>query len=127
MRIPMATKYLLGLVLSLALSTAFADVQPIDSALGCKSNPAVVGNCFTVTGDVLVYNGSPTVRILPKGSKHLLGVIPSENEIMPIELKQQIGLVRHVSAVMEVCPFTLPKPYNMQLVCVESARKIKVQ
>jgi hypothetical protein len=123
----MATKYLLGLVLSLALSTAFAGVQSIDPALGCKNNPAVVGNCFTVTGDVLVYNGSPTVRILPKGSKHLLGVIPSENEIMPNELKQQIGLTRRVSAVMEICPFTLPKPHNMQLVCVESAKEIEVE
>jgi hypothetical protein len=123
----MATKYLLGLVLSLVLSTAFAGVHSIDPALGCKGNPAIVGDCFIVTGDVLVYNGSPTVRILPKGGKHLLGVIPSENEIMPNELKQQIGLTRRVSAVMEVCPFTLPKLYNMQLVCIESAREFKAQ
>lgn len=113
----MGIKHLLGLFLLGVMPITLASAQPIDPDLGCKNNPALVGSCFTVVGDILVYNGSPAIRILPKDTKHLLGVIPSENEIMPADLKAQVSLTQKVSAIMEVCPFSLPKPNTMQLVC----------
>ena len=90
-------------------------------------NPAVVGKCFAVTGRISVYNGSPSVRIYPKGSKRLLGVLPSENEIMPSDLRAQITPDQDVFSDMVVCPFSKQKMGHMQYVCIESAKNIKVR
>jgi hypothetical protein len=101
--------------------------MPIDSAKGCKANPAVVDKCFSVAGQVSVYNGTPAVRIAPNGGKRLLGVLPSENEIMPAQLKERISPDRGVFAEMEVCPFSKRKPGHMQFVCVESAKNVTME
>jgi hypothetical protein len=123
----MATRLLTlaGLAGCLVVLPALADETPIDPALGCAKNPAVIGACFAVKGRIAVYNGSPSVRIHPYGTKRLLGVVPSEEEIMPAELKSAIGLDRDAVADMQVCPFTKLMPGKMQLVCIESAKNIR--
>jgi hypothetical protein len=73
---------------------------------------------------VSVYNGTPAVRIAAKGTKRLLGVLPSENEIMPAAMKEQISPDRRVFAEMEVCPLSKRKRGQMQFVCVESAKNV---
>jgi hypothetical protein len=124
----MATKVitLLASLIGCCLSPlACAEQTPIDPALGCAKNPAVVGKCFPVKGRIGVYNGSPSVRIHPNGSKRQLGVVPSEQEIMPDELKRAIGIDADALAAMQVCPFTKREAGRMQLVCVESAENIR--
>ncbi len=127
MRTHMETRLATVMALCALATVATASEGPIDPSKGCRTNPAVVGQCFSVNGRVSVYNGSPSIRIAPKGTKRLLGVVPSENEIMPSPLKEAIGLDRDAFAEMEVCPMTKSKPGHMQLVCVESARNIASQ
>jgi hypothetical protein len=97
----------------------------IDPAQGCARNPAVIGPCFTVEGRVRVYDGSPTVRIRPKASRRLLGVLPSGQEIMPNDLRQAISPETDILAQLTVCPFTRRETASMQFVCIESARNIR--
>jgi hypothetical protein len=97
----------------------------IDPSLGCANNPAVVGACFAIKGRVRVYDGSPSVRVWPKGSHRLLGVLPSEREIMPDDLKKAISPGTDAFAQMTVCPFTPQETGKMQFVCIESAHDIR--
>jgi len=84
-----------------------------------------IPQCFFLEGRVSVYNGTPSIRIAPKGTKRLLGVIPPEDEIMPSNLKDAVGLDRDAFAEMEVCPMSESKRGHMQFVCVESAQHIE--
>jgi len=122
----MATKRtaLTGLFLLGLLATP-ARSSEIDPSLGCAKNPAVVGTCFAINGRVRVYDGSPSVRVRPKGSHRLLGVLPSEQEIMPNDLKKAIAPGTDAFAQMTVCPFTSHETGMMQFVCIESARDIR--
>lgn len=122
----MRIRYLLGCIFLATASMLGAGNAAIDPSKGCKSNPLVVDKCFMVKGNIMAYNGSPTIRIMPQGSKKLLGVLPSENEIMPSGLKSQINFNQSVFAVMEACPFSKFKPDNMQYVCIESAKNIQI-
>ncbi len=126
MRIPMDVS-VVGLVGLLGISSLVtADGVPVDPAKGCKTNPALVGECFSVRARVSVYSGTPAVRIAPVNSKRLLGVIPSENEIMPSMLKAQLSPDQDVYADLLVCPFSKQAPKQMQFVCIESAENVKV-
>ena len=97
----------------------------VSPSQSCKSDPDLVGACFTVRGRLSAWNGSPTWRISLPGSKHLLGVtstyLPgSVGEILP----NPVGKVDwdvETYANFEVCPFSRPKPGTMQFVCIESA------
>ena len=40
----------------------------------CKGNPALVGQCFTIHGRLRAYNGNPTFRIWPIGTRRIVGV-----------------------------------------------------
>ena len=102
-----------------------AQTAPVDPHLGCAGNPAVVAKCFAVQGRIGVYNGTPSIRIRPDNSKRLLGVVPSEQEIMPDDLRAAIGIGTDAHAKMQVCPVSKPSPRKMQSVCIESAQDIR--
>ena len=88
----------------------------------CKGNPALVGRCFRVRGRLRAYNGNPTYRIWPLGTKRLLGVTgarPGAEPILPKDLA--CGFDCDVFADFEVCPFSESKPGVMQRTCIESA------
>ncbi len=95
----------------------------------CKGNHDVVGECKTIHGRLSVYNGTPSLRIWVVGTKRLLGVVPSESEIMPDKLlnifKQNIAA--RVFADFEVCPFSIEKEGHMQSVCIESFSNVRVE
>lgn len=93
----------------------------------CKDNPGVVDKCFTIHGRISIYNGTPSVRIWQVGSKHLFGVSPAENEIMPEEIKKYLSFGTHIYGDFFVCPFTKAKTGYMQDVCVESVSNIVVE
>jgi hypothetical protein len=64
------------------------------------------------------------MRIWPVGTNRILGVIPSESEIVPEVIKQYVNWDTRLYGDFEVCPFTKEKPGEMQIVCVEAASKL---
>jgi hypothetical protein len=106
------------LVVALLLAGSAGAEQPI-----CKSNPAVIAKCFTVHGRLRAYNGNPTFRIWPIGTKRILGVTgpnPGDTAIMPEGLA--CGFFCDVVGDFEVCPFSQNRPGVMQRVCIESTK-----
>jgi len=106
---------------------------PLQSQQGrlCKGNPDLVGECFKVHGRARVVNGYPQMRIWHVGTHRALGVLPSEDEIIPGNLSKALfkdaGQYGEVYGDFEVCPFTKQKPEEMQMVCVESASHLAVK
>lgn len=97
-------------------------------AMGCKSNPRLVGKCFVVRGRLSAYNGNPTFRIWREGTSRSLGVVPSEDpRSLPAELRSVASFEHDVLGVFTVCPFTTSKAGVMQFVCVEAARDVRVR
>jgi len=102
--------------------------EPIDMAMGCKSNPRIVGTCFVVRGRLSAYNGNPTFRIWRAGTSRFLGVIPSEDpRSLPAELRGVASFEHDVSGTFTVCPFAPSKAGVMQFVCVEAVRDMQVR
>ena len=90
----------------------------------CKANPDLAGKCFMVHGRLRAYNGNPTFRLWPAGTKRLLGVTgahPGDDPIMPPGLG--VTFDHDLYADFEVCPFTPEKPGVMRRVCVESVKR----
>ena len=105
--------------------------QPVES---CRRRPDVVGKCFNVNGRLLVYNGTPSIRLRPSGSKRLLGVIdPNDTSnapgptVLPVSIKEKLDWNRDVYGDFLVCPLTRAKPGRMQTICIESAKNLTVR
>jgi hypothetical protein len=62
------------------------------------------------------------MRIWRIGTNRILGVLPSEDEIGPVNLRDamETGMQVDVYGDFEACPFTESKPNEMQMVCTES-------
>jgi hypothetical protein len=92
----------------------------------CKGNPKVVSACYSVHGRLNL--GADTVRLWlwPVRSKRLLGVTAgptlddADDPIRPRTLKFNSG-DEAIYGDFEVCPFTLERKGEMQMVCIESA------
>ena len=126
----MITGVLIGLLL-LASEPRGADAKSpdseIDMSLGCQTNPAVIPPCETFRGRLRVYNGTPSLRIAPTGTKRLKGLIPSEDErTLPTRLREHVQFGVELWADFLFCPFTRDKPGQMQMGCVESAANVVV-
>ena len=106
-------------------------VLPSVGAAGtCRGRPELVGPCFTVRGRAALYHGSPTIRIWKIGTKRLLGVTgtrcqPPDCRPMPDDVRARLEWDRPLFADFLVCPFTRPRPGVMQMVCVESASRLR--
>jgi len=124
-----ATLTIVGLLCSFGLvdASAGATQKPIDPKAGCRRHPEVVDKCRTLHGRLFVSNGTPGVRIWPVGTRRILGVLPSEDEIVPEVLKRHLYFDTSIYGDFEVCPFTREKPDEMQFVCVESAADLVVE
>lgn len=115
------------LVLATLLLVSSARGADIDAAAGCKNNPAIVAACFPIRGRISAYNGTPSLRIWPIGTRRLLGVVPAENEIIPSKIRGKVTFGQGVFANLVVCPFEPVRPGAMQAVCVESATNIRIR
>jgi hypothetical protein len=98
----------------------------------CREHPQVDGPCFNVHGRIRVYNGTPSARIWPVGTKRLLGVsearfYKSEYSNMPPDLSHLLEWDKEIFADFVVCPFTPDEPGVMRLVCVDSASNVVVK
>ena len=83
---------------------------------------------LTVHGRLSYYNGNPSSRIWIVGTKRLLGVRESDDEVshMPKALRDMMSWDREIFADFVVEPLTQHKPGVMQMVRVVSASKIVV-
>ena len=95
----------------------------------CREHPQLVGKCFNVYGRLSTYNGNPAVRLWRIGTKRVLGVsdqrfsLPGYRNI-PEDLAQQLDGENEILGDFLVCPFTRPRPGEMQLMCIESAKNV---
>jgi len=121
----METKLFVGIL----LLTTLAFGQP----RACKTNPKVVGACYTVHGRATFGPGTPALRIWPVGTKRMLGVTAgpraddADNPICPKEMLQFIMGNEVVFGDFEVCPFVPERKGAMQMVCVQSAKNLIVK
>ena len=116
-------------VAALPLSASALQPQPpaASSTTQCRHNPRVVAACFELHGRMSLWEGSPGVRIWHIGTTPMLGILPSEDPIMPSELNRYAAFGVRVYGNFEVCPFTQQKPGAMQMVCVQSVSHVVVQ
>ena len=105
-------------------SNLMASQGQIDPKAGCRRNPGVVDRCRTVHGRLFVSNGTPSMRMWPVGTQRILGVLPSEEELVPDVVKRHANFETRLYGDFEVCPFTREKAGEMQFVCVESASNL---
>jgi hypothetical protein len=100
----------------------------------CRNRPDVVGKCFRVHGRLSVYNGTPSIRLSPSGSKRLLGIIdPNDTSnapgpsVLPEEIKSKLDWDKNVFGDFLVCPLTRSQTGKMQTVCIESGKNLVVR
>jgi hypothetical protein len=98
----------------------------------CKEHPTLSGPCFKVRGRMSFFNGNPSARIWPVGTKRMLGISEGRFYLddyvnVPDELVRQISWETAMFADFTVCPFTDDRPGEMRMICVESADNISIR
>ena len=120
--------------LLLIICTVVSARSPVREASekSCREHPQIIGKCFSVRGRLSVYSGAPAVRIWRIGTRRVLGI--SEQRFnrpgyrnLPESLAHGLNGENELLGDFLVCPFTRPKPREMQLVCIESAKNVSVQ
>ena len=111
---------------ALALFAALALAGPADAA---------PGGCFWVHGRLSAYNGTPTFRIWPRGTRRLLGVVDaaggSETDaVLPPTVRARVlpdAFAVSVSGDFQVCPLEPDRPGRMRRVQLCDARRLVVR
>jgi len=93
-------------------------------ACDCMHHQELVGECFVVHGRISFYNGNPTARIWVIGSKRMLGVSDQKGCSLPDNVQALMNWETEVYGDFTVCPFSISKPGEMQLVCVAQANHL---
>jgi len=103
-------------------------------ASSCRARADLVGKCFTVHGRLSVYNGTPSIRLWPVGSKRLLGVLDPEDisgepgpTTVPTSIEKKLDGDKDIFGDFLVCPLTRSKPGRMQTICIESGKNLIVR
>jgi hypothetical protein len=122
---------ILGVLILLILGSELA-VARNPSIKSCREHPQLVGNCFNVHGRLSVYNGAPALRIWKIGTKRILGVSEQRFAVdgvlnVPEEIRSQINQDKLLFGDFIVCPFTQSRPNEMQLVCIDKVRNLRVR
>jgi hypothetical protein len=123
------TRTALGLLLPLLVPALAGGVAselasvPGDSV--CASRSDLAGACFELRGRLSFWNGAPSARIWPVGTRRLLGV---HADVLPPALAAQSrGFDSELWAHYTVCPFTPSRPGHMQFICIEAWRDLTVR
>jgi hypothetical protein len=109
--------------LSIAMLLAFA--MPV----GARS-PNGAYRCYWVSGRLSAYNGTPTFRIWPTGTKRLLGVTtqsgPLENvDALPATLRRlRPSFDRDIWGSFLVCPLAEDHAGRMRMIVLADARRL---
>jgi hypothetical protein len=100
----------------------------------CRRRSDIAGKCFSVHGRLSVYNGTPSIRLWPIGTKRLLGVIDPADasnapgpSVLPTEIKQKLDWDKEVFGDFRVCPLTNQQRGKMQTICIESGKNLTVR
>ena len=98
----------------------------------CRQHPQLTGKCFTVQGRLSVYNGAPAMRIWKVGTKRMLGISEQRFAVegyrnVPETIQNQLNQDVEIFGDFLVCPFTRQKAGEMQMVCVEEGKNLKVK
>jgi hypothetical protein len=124
----------LALFITLFLLASLVHPASQSEPQSCRRRPDVVGKCFNVNGRLSVYNGTPSIRLWPVGSKRLLGVIdPNDTSnapgptVLPLSIKEKLDWNKDVYGTFLICPLTKSKPGRMQTICIESAKNLTVR
>src|SRR4051812_24139653 len=122
---------LIAIALLLLIMTASASARFFPQASSCRTRSDVVGKCFRVHGRLSVYNGAPSIRLWPMGTKRLLGIIdPNDTSnapgptVLPVEIKNKLDWDKDVLGDFFVCPLKHQQPGKMQTVCIESGKNL---
>jgi hypothetical protein len=94
------------------------------------------GSCYWTRGRLGAYNGNPAYRLWKIGTKRVLGVssappagardLDNEDPEVPANLRlPAIGESEY--GEFEVCPLEPQRPGAMQMACIESVKKLKVE
>ena len=104
------------------------------AAPDCRPAASARQPCFSVRGRLSVWNGAPTFRLQPVGSKRVLGVVggdgdPASPSALTPALRAAMsppapGDLRPVTAVFRVCPLAPDRPGRMRPVCIADASRI---
>lgn len=104
------------------------------AAKSCRARDDLVGGCFKVRGRLSVYNGTPSIRLWPVGSRRLLGVRASDDASgvpgptsIPASVRERLDFDKEVFGDFLVCPLTRSRPGRMQAVCIESGKNLFVR
>ncbi len=100
---------------------------PAASDTACQSQFTVVADCYETRGRAQAYNGTPSIRIWKVGTSRLLGIKDDHFEHLPIVVKENIEFGVKIFADFVVCPLSPDQPGHMQIVCVESAKNIRIE
>jgi hypothetical protein len=124
----------LTLLMILAACTVGAQSPLPQPARSCRARPDLVGKCFNVRGRLSVYNGTPSIRLWPLGTKRLLGVIDPRDpsavpgrDTIPESVSSKLNFDKDVFGDFLVCPLTRARPGRMQTVCIESGKDLAVR
>jgi hypothetical protein len=128
----MLTKLTVGLLM--LACTVVAQSPTARTPSSCRARSDLVGKCFVVHGRLSVYNGTPSIRLWPVGSKRLLGVldpedisvVPSRNTI-PASIESKLDFDKDVFGDFLVCPIDRSRPGRMQTVCIASGKNLFVR
>src|SRR5262245_22499042 len=125
---------LIVIALLLLIVTASGSARFVPQAQSCRRRPDVIGKCFSVQGRLSVYNGTPSIRLWPIGTKRLLGIIDLNDTsnapgptVLPAEIKTKLDWDKDVFGNFLVCPLTKQKQGRMQTVCIESGKNLVVR
>jgi len=91
--------------------------------------------CFTVRGRLEIWNGTPSVRIWPVGTRRMLGVVtasgsPDGGPLMPPPVQALIDQAPDQGAVYgdyRVCPLTRDQPGRMRAVYILGATRLRAE
>jgi len=108
--------------------------SPNHEPQSCRTRTDLVGKCFSVHGRLSVYNGTPSIRLWPSGTKRLLGVIDPNDisnapgpSVLPLDIKSKLDWDKDVFGDFVVCPLTKPQAARMQTICIESGKNLIVR
>ena len=115
---------ILGFSVVAGRSLANADDEGLGEPYACASRSDIVGPCFNIRGRLSYWNGAPSARIWPVGTKRLIGVhfdvLPPALEAEMIKYDPRRSFYTEVWADFRLCPFTRYREGRMQFACIEA-------
>jgi hypothetical protein len=91
--------------------------------------------CFWVHGRLSAYNGTPTFRIWPIGTRRMLGVVDADGgsqsaNVLPADIRARVmpdAFAVSLFGDFRVCPLAADRPGHMRAVQLRQARGLVVR